>query len=100
MKRYTKFPVGQALNEVVDGFKDTWDFPNCGGAIDGCHIPMAAPVEFHTDFYNRKGWYSMIIQAVADHKYRFTDIYTGCFLYKTISITQTFCFCTAGRVFI
>ena len=77
MKRYIKFPVGQALNEVVDGFKDTWDFPNCGGAIDGCHIPMAAPVEFHTDFYNRKGWYSMIIQAVADHKYHFTDIHTG-----------------------
>lgn len=65
------------MNDVVQGFRDTWGFPNCGGSIDGSHIPKTAPVEFHTDYYNRKGWYSMIVQAVADHKYRFMDIYTG-----------------------
>ena len=40
---------------------------------------MAAPVEFHTDYYkvyNLKGWNSMILQAVADHKYHFLDVYT------------------------
>ena len=41
------------------------------GAIDGCHIPVRPPVLNHTDYYNRKGWYSVILQAVVDDKYLF-----------------------------
>ena len=77
LKCYIKFPFGDALEEVVEGFRSHWGFPNCAGAIDGSHIPMAAPVDYHSDYYNCKGWYSMIVQAVADHKYRFLDVYTG-----------------------
>ncbi|XP_011404428.1 PREDICTED: protein ALP1-like, partial [Amphimedon queenslandica] len=77
MRKYIKYPSGSALISVIDGFKAKCGFPNCGGAIDGSHIPISSPVEFHSDYYNRKGWYSMIIQAVADHKYRFLDIYIG-----------------------
>ena len=41
------------------------------------NLIIIAPTEFHSDYYNRKGWFSMIIQEVADHKYRFIDVYTG-----------------------
>ena len=49
-------------------------FPQCAGAIDGSHI---APYMNHTDYYNRKGWYSILIQAVVDSDYLFRYINVG-----------------------
>ena len=71
--------MNQPLNEVVDGFKNKWGFIQCVGAIDRSHIPVSPPALNHTDYYNRKGWYSIIIQAVVDHRYLFRDIIcVGC----------------------
>ncbi|CAB4032936.1 Hypothetical predicted protein [Paramuricea clavata] len=69
-----KWPTGGALRTVLDGFLQVWGFPQCAGAIDGTHIPIVAPPQSSTDYYNRKGFYSIVLQAVVDHKYRFTDI--------------------------
>ena len=75
--RYIKFPTGESLRNVVDGFKLKWQMIQCAGAIDGCHIPVKPPALNHTDYYNRKGWYSIVLQAVVDHGYLFTDIMVG-----------------------
>ena len=77
LKRYISFPTGNKLQQVIDGFESRWGVPQCVGAVDGCHIPVSPPALCHTDYYNRKGWYSIIVQAVADHNYLFTDIYVG-----------------------
>ena len=69
-----QFPGGNRLDELVDGFLTKWGVPQCVGAIDGCHIPTAMN---RTDYYNRKGWYSIILQGVVDHSYRFIDINVG-----------------------
>ena len=74
---YIKFPTGTALTEVVEGFKEYWDIIQCAGAIDGSHIPVSPPASNHTDYYNRKGWYSILVQAVVDHRYLFRDINVG-----------------------
>ena len=74
---YIKFPENDELCEVLEGFEEKWQMPQAAGAIDGCHIPVRPPTLNHTDYYNRKGWYSVILQAVVDHKYLFRDVYIG-----------------------
>ena len=37
-------------------------------AIDGTHIPVTAPFDGYRDYVNRKGWTSIILQAVCDDK--------------------------------
>ena len=68
---YIKFPEGDDLSTVMDGFERKWGFPRCAGAIDGTHIPIIAPQENHVDYFNHKGWYSIVMQAVADDIYCF-----------------------------
>ena len=77
LQKYIVFPRGQILVSTVDEFEKKWQFPQCAGAIDGCHIPIRPPLLNHTGYYNRKGWYSIIIQAVVDSDYLFRDIYVG-----------------------
>lgn len=74
---YIKFPEDSNLQKVVDGFYTKWSISQCAGAIDGYHIPIKPPAENHTDYYNRKGWYSVLVQAVIDHEYFFQDICVG-----------------------
>ena len=35
------------------------------------------PTSNHTDYYNRQGWYSIILQAVVDYRYMFRDVCVG-----------------------
>lgn len=77
LDEYIKFPQGAELCDVVAEFKAKWGMIQCAGAIDGSHVPVTPPALQHTDFYNRKGWYSMVIQAVVDHNYLFRDICVG-----------------------
>lgn len=71
--KYICFPTGDKITELVDTFKSGV----CHSATDGCHIPVASPAMNRTDYYNRKGWYSVILQGVVDHSYRFIDINVG-----------------------
>ena len=66
------------MKNVVRGYEESWGFPNCGGAIDGTHIPIIALSESHGDYLNRKGYYSLIMQGVCDNKYISRDINIGC----------------------
>ena len=77
LPKYICFPSCDQQQQYVDNFEDKWGVPQCIGAIDGSHIPVLPPTLCHTDYYNRKGWYSVLIQAVVDYKYCFLDIYTG-----------------------
>ena len=77
LKQYVRFPSEEQIQDVVKGFETKFGFPQCIGAVDGTHIPILAPNKCAKDYYNRKGYHSLLMQAVCDHRYCFTDIYIG-----------------------
>ncbi|CAM4466449.1 unnamed protein product [Lepidochelys kempii] len=64
------------VQTIVDGF-NALGFPNCGGAIHGMHIPIWAPEHRGSQYINCKGYFSIVLQALVDHKGCFTDINMG-----------------------
>nr|XP_048711374.1 uncharacterized protein LOC125639019 [Caretta caretta] len=61
---------------ILDGFA-AMGFPNYGGAIDGTHIPILGTDHQGSQYINRKGYFSMVLQALVDHKGCFTNINVG-----------------------
>ncbi|CAM4581853.1 unnamed protein product [Caretta caretta] len=63
---------------IVDGFAAV-GFPNCvcGGVIDGTNIPILGPEHLGSQYINCKEYFSMVLQALVDHKGSFTDIHVG-----------------------
>ena len=75
--RYIRMPLGENVQVVVDGFFKQWQIPQCAGTIDGTHIPIIAPKDHPLDYWNRKQFHSIVMQALVDHQYRFMDVYIG-----------------------
>lgn len=77
LDKYITLPRGERAMEVVQGFEEVWGFPQCFGAIDGSHIPILAPHDSATDYYNRKRYHSVVLQALVNHEYLFMNTYVG-----------------------
>ena len=46
-------------------------------AIDGTHIPIKVPLNNHEDYFNRKHFYSYVMQAVVDSHGLYLSVSTG-----------------------
>ncbi|XP_017484635.1 PREDICTED: uncharacterized protein LOC108373284 [Rhagoletis zephyria] len=65
------------LESILKLTKDFIKFPDLGeslqiakiGRIDGSHIPVLPPSKGYLDYNNRKGWPSVVMQAIVDDKY-------------------------------
>ena len=62
--------------QVTDQWMQRWNFPNVVGAIDGKHVACRAPRNSGSDFYNYKGFFSIILLAVvtSDYKFMWIDV--------------------------
>ena len=70
--KYISVPLtGDAVMEKVTKFFSTFHISQCLGAIDGMHIEIKQPSSNSTEYINRKGRYSLNVQACCDYKYCF-----------------------------
>ncbi|CAC5382729.1 HARBI1 [Mytilus coruscus] len=69
-----QFPRDADLTAVKEGFYRIATFPNVIGAIDGTLIPIQSLSDDEPNFVCRKGYHAINVQAVVDHKLRFTNV--------------------------
>ena len=62
------WPSPAELREVNRGFYDKGGFPGVIGCVNGTHVRIQAPTANENDFVNRKGFHSINVQAVCNHK--------------------------------
>lgn len=63
--------------QVANDFNRYWDFPHTIGAIDGKHIRIKAPPHSGSDFYNYKGFFSIVLLGIVDAHSKFLYIDVG-----------------------
>jgi hypothetical protein len=63
--------------EVSEGYKQSANFPNCIGSIDGKHIRIIQPSDTGSLHYNYKKYFPTVLLAVCDANYYFIFVDIG-----------------------
>ena len=75
---FIKFPSTTAeIAKKIEGFDNKSKIPNVVGAIDGSHVPIKAPKVNHEDYFNRKHFYSFLVQGIVDASGLYLSVSTG-----------------------
>uniref|UniRef100_A0A224Z552 Nuclease HARBI1 n=1 Tax=Rhipicephalus zambeziensis TaxID=60191 RepID=A0A224Z552_9ACAR len=70
-------PSQQKWIKIAAEYNEKWNFPNTIGSIDGKHFAIKCPANSGSDNFNYKGFYSILMLAVADASYRFITVDIG-----------------------
>lgn len=76
-RKFVVWPSDNDKHSIMRTFEQLKGFPGVLGAIDGTHIAITPPSQHESDYVNRKGFHSVILQAVCKYDRVFTDIYCG-----------------------
>ena len=75
--KFIRWPEAGKRAAIAQSFVTKNNFPGIIGAIDGSHIPIIAPDEYHENFINRKSFHSIVLQVVCVERMIFRDIVVG-----------------------
>ena len=56
---------------ISDKFLQKWNFPHTCCALDGKHIACKCPPKSGSQYFNYKGFYSIVLMALVDAEYKF-----------------------------
>jgi len=69
------FPKNEEdFTNVMAKFGEEWQFPYAYAAVDGSHLPIKCPkggAQSKKQYFNFKGFYSVVLMALVDAEYRF-----------------------------
>jgi len=71
MHQWIFMPDNDECQQIAVSFEKKTNIPQLIGAIDGSHISILPPSDGYRDYINRKGWPSVILQAVVDNTYKY-----------------------------
>ena len=75
---YISWPsMEQAWKQISNDFEEIWNLPQCIGAIEGKHIAIKCSKKSGSNYFNYKGFFSLVILAICDAKYCFTFVDIG-----------------------
>ena len=102
LKRFIRWPSTAVMDKLAEEFQGIHQIPYVVGAVDGLHIPIVSPRLHAADYYNRKGFHSVLLQGIVSSKCFFWDFDIGWAgsmhdtnLWARSDIGQ---FCAAGRL--
>ena len=67
----------QDWKNIGHEFFKEWDFHNCLGVLNGKHIAIEFPGYSGSEYFNYKGFFSIVLTAMCDAKYCFTLVDVG-----------------------
>ncbi|CAH2000627.1 unnamed protein product [Acanthoscelides obtectus] len=66
------FPkTSEEWQEIAYNIETRWNFPNCGGSIDGKHLRIVKPANSGSYFFNYKDYHSIVLMALVNADYEF-----------------------------